>query len=65
MPRIDEMPEFRAKIPHSTHDLSHSFGLTATVGHLMPIFHTLVDTGKHLSRYHKLTNHRKYLKYQN
>lgn len=45
MPRIDEMPEFRAKIPHSTHDLSHSFGLTATVGHLMPIFHTMIDAG--------------------
>lgn len=45
MPRIDEMPEHRAKLPHSTHVLSHSLGLTSTVGHLQPIFHTLMDAG--------------------
>lgn len=45
MPRIDEMPEHRAKLPHSTHVLSHSLGLTSTVAHLQPIFHTLMDAG--------------------
>lgn len=45
MPRIDEMPEHRARLPHSTHDLSYSLGLTAAPAHLMPIFHTMVDAG--------------------
>lgn len=45
MPRIDEMPEYRAKLPRSTHDLSHSFGFTATCAHLLPVFHTLIDAG--------------------
>ena len=39
MPRIDEMPEYRAKLGKSVHDLSHKFGFTATVGHLLPVFH--------------------------
>lgn len=45
MPRIDEMPEHRARLPHSTHDLSHTFGFTATSAHLLPIFHTMIDAG--------------------
>ena len=45
MPRFDEMPEHRARLPHSTHDLSHSFGFTATCAHLLPVFHMMIDAG--------------------
>lgn len=46
MPRIDEMPQYRAKLPKYHHDLSHKLGFTATVAHLMPIFHTFVNPGE-------------------
>ena len=46
MPRIDEMPQYRAKLPKSVHDLSHKFGFTATVAHLMPIFHDFLNPGE-------------------
>lgn len=46
MPRIDEMPEFRAKLPKNVHNLSHKFGFTATVGHLLPVFHDFVNPGE-------------------
>lgn len=45
MPRIDEMPEYTARLPKSTHDLSHTFGFTATVAHLLPVFHDFVQPG--------------------
>ena len=46
MPRIDEMPEYRAKLGKSVHDLSHKFGFTATVGHLLPVFHDFLNPGE-------------------
>ena len=46
MPRIDEMPEYRANLPKSVHDLSHKFGFTATVAHLLPVFHDLLNPGE-------------------
>ena len=46
MPRIDEMPEYRAKLPKSVHDLSHKFGFTATVAHLLPVFHDYLNAGE-------------------
>lgn len=46
MPRIDEMPEYRAKLGKSTHDLSHKFGFTATVAHLLPVFHDILNPGE-------------------
>lgn len=46
MPRIDEMPEYRAKLGKSTHDLSHKFGFTATVAHLLPVFHDFMNPGE-------------------
>lgn len=46
MPRIDEMPQYRAKLPKNVHDLSHKFGFTATVAHLLPVFHDLLNPGE-------------------
>ena len=46
MPRIDEMPQYRAKLPKSVHDLSHKFGFTATVAHLLPVFHDFLNPGE-------------------
>lgn len=46
MPRIDEMPDYRAKMPKSVHDLSHRFGFTCTVAHLLPIFHDFLNAGE-------------------
>lgn len=46
MPRIDEMPEYRASLPRTAHDLSHKLGMTATVAHLMPVFHDFVNPGE-------------------
>lgn len=48
MPRIDEMPEYRAKLPRSTHELSHDFGFTATTAHLLPVFHHICSPGDKL-----------------
>lgn len=45
MPRFDEMPEYVAKLPKSSHDLSHDFKFTATVAHLLPVFHTILSPG--------------------
>lgn len=46
MPRIDEMPEYRAKHGRTTHDLSHKFGFTASVAHLLPVFHDFLQAGE-------------------
>ena len=46
MPRIDELPDYRAKLPRNVHDLSHKFGFTATVAHLMPVFHDFLNAGE-------------------
>ena len=46
MPRIDEMPEYRARLSRTTHDLSHKFGFTATVAHLLPVFHDFLHAGE-------------------
>lgn len=46
MPRIDEMPQYTARLPKSTHDLSHTFGFTATCAHLLPVFHDLLQPGE-------------------
>lgn len=46
MPRIDEMPEYRARLKRTTHDLSHKFGFTATVSHLLPVFHDFLQAGE-------------------
>lgn len=46
MPRIDEMPEYRARLSRTTHDLSHKFGFTATVAHLLPVFHDFLQAGE-------------------
>lgn len=46
MSRIDQLPEHRARLPKSTHDLSHRFGFTATVAHLLPVFHTFMNPGE-------------------
>lgn len=43
--KIDQLPQHRARLPRNGHPLSHDFGLTATVGHLNPIFHTIVSPG--------------------
>lgn len=39
-------PEHRAQLPRSGHDLSHKLGFTATVNHLMPVFHDLLNPGE-------------------
>ena len=46
MPRIDELPEYRARLSRTTHDLSHKFGFTATVAHLLPVFHDFLSPGE-------------------
>ena len=46
MPRIDEMPDYRAQLGSSSHDLSHTFGFTATCAHLLPVYHDLVQPGE-------------------
>lgn len=46
MPRIDEMPDYRARLSRTTHDLSHKFGFTATVAHLLPVFHDFMSPGE-------------------
>lgn len=46
MARIDQMPDYRAKLPKSVHNLSHRFGFTATVAHLMPVFHDFLNAGE-------------------
>lgn len=46
MPRIDEMPQYRARLSRTTHDLSHKFGFTATVAHLLPVFHDFLQPGE-------------------
>ena len=46
MSRIDEMPEYRARLNRQTHDLSHKFGFTCTVAHLLPVFHDFLNPGE-------------------
>lgn len=42
----DLMPEFKANLPKSSHVLSHDLGMTATVAHLNPVFHTIMNPGE-------------------
>ena len=42
----DFMPEFRANLPRTDHVLSHDFSITATTGHLNPVFHTIMNPGE-------------------
>lgn len=44
--RIDSMPEYRANLPKATHNLSHKLGMTATVAHLLPIYHDFLNPGE-------------------
>lgn len=46
MARIDQLPQFRARLPKNSHVLSHNFDFTATVAHLNPIFHTFMNPGE-------------------
>ena len=41
----DLMPSHKAQLPRSSHVLSHDFGFTATTGHLLPVFHTIMNPG--------------------
>lgn len=47
--KIDEMPEYRAKLPRNQHVLSHDFGFTCTTGHLLPVFHDLLQASEKIS----------------
>lgn len=46
MANIDQMPDYQANLGRHTHDLSHSFGFTCTTGHLLPVFHDLLQPGE-------------------
>lgn len=48
MSRIDEMPDYRAQLGSTSHDLSHTFGFTATCAHLLPVYHDLVQPGERI-----------------
>lgn len=41
----DFAPEFRANLPKTGHSLSHYLNMTATTGHLNPVFHTILNPG--------------------
>ena len=42
----DFMPSFKANLPRTSHVLSHDLSLTATTGHLNPVFHTVMNPGE-------------------
>lgn len=44
--RPDEMPDHRAQLPHSSHSLSHGSAITATNGHLMPVYYDFLNAGE-------------------
>lgn len=47
MPKsIDLMPEHRAQLGRNMHNLSHDFSFTATTGHLLPVFHDVLNPGE-------------------
>lgn len=46
---IDQMPQYRANLPRTGHSLSHALGMTATVAHLLPVFHTVLNPGEKIS----------------
>ena len=44
--KFDEMPEYQAKLPRTGHSLSHDFGFTCTMAHLLPVFHDFLNPGE-------------------
>lgn len=46
MSNVDLMPEFRANLPRTGHNLSHDLAFTATTAHLLPVFHDFVNAGE-------------------
>ena len=46
MAKIDQMPEYRANLPRTGHNLSHDFGFTCAPAHLLPVFHDFVNAGE-------------------
>lgn len=46
MSKVDQMPEYRANLPRTGHNLSHDFAFTASVAHLLPVFHDFVNPGE-------------------
>ena len=46
MPKIDEMPKYRASLPKHPHDLSHDFGFTCSTAQLLPVFHDYLNAGE-------------------
>ena len=42
----DSLPGFQAKLPRTGHNLSHDLAFTATTGHLLPVFHDLLNPGE-------------------
>lgn len=47
--RPDEMPEHRAQVPRSSHDLGHDYTFTATCAHLMPVFYDFMNAGEEIN----------------
>lgn len=47
--RPDEMPEHRAQVPRSSHDLGHDYTFTATCAHLMPVFYDFLNAGEEIN----------------
>lgn len=41
-------PEYQAKLPKTDHDLSHKVVFSSSVGHLLPVFHHIVNPGENL-----------------
>lgn len=46
MSKIDQMPDYRANLPRTGHNLSHDFGFTCTCAHLLPVFHDFLNAGE-------------------
>lgn len=46
MKDVSAMPEFRANLPRTSHNLSYDFGFTCTTAHLLPVHHDLLNPGE-------------------
>lgn len=46
MSKIDLMPDYRANLPRTGHNLSHNLGFTCTTAHLLPVFHDFLNAGE-------------------
>ena len=48
MASLNKKPGYEAKLPRTSHDISRQIHYTSTVGHILPVYHHLLNPSDHI-----------------